>query len=293
MVYHKDTEQLKCHYCDARFTAPKKCPNCGCERLHFGIMGTQKLAAELEKVLQQEFGGQDASAGVPPVFRMDADNTKTKGSLIEILDRFANTAPSVLVGTQMIAKGHHFPQVDLVGVIDADTGLHIADYRANERTFALITQVAGRAGRESGAGRVFVQTYMPQHYVYKFVKDYDYSGFFDREIDTRSATKYPPFSQIVRVLVSGAVDERIKSVIAQIMERLRELPQDNFIFLGAMKCPHGRLMNKFRYQILSRIKTDGAAEIIDRMDEIITAVRGTVKSKSVQIFMEINPSNLS
>jgi primosomal protein N' (replication factor Y) len=314
MVYHKDTEQLKCHYCDARFTVPQKCPNCGCERLHFGIMGTQKLVAELEKMLRQEFaaGGADvgeagagvgvagaggtgvgAGAGVPPIFRMDADNTKTKGSLIEILDRFANTAPSILVGTQMIAKGHHFPNVDLVGVIDADTGLHIADYRANERTFALITQVAGRAGRESGAGRVFVQTYMPSHYVYKFVKEYDYDGFFKKEINTRMATKYPPFSQIVRVLVSGAVDEKIKSVLAQVMKRLRELPADDFIFLGAMKCPHGRLMNKFRYQILARIKPEKAAEVINYMDGIIKSVQSAPIARGMQIFMEINPSNLS
>ena len=301
MVYHRDAEQLKCHYCDARFTVPKKCPDCGCERLHFGVMGTQKLVAELEKMLEQEFTARplgtsaDSAAvgtGVPPVFRMDADNTKRRGSLIEILERFANTAPSVLVGTQMIAKGHHFPNVDLVGVIDADTGLHIADYRANERTFALITQVAGRAGRESGIGRVFVQTYMPSHYVYKFAKEYNYNGFFEREINTRMATKYPPFSKILRVLVSGAVEEKIKSVIAQIMKQLRTLPADGFIFLGAMKCPHGRLMNKFRYQILARIKTDRAADIINYTDEVIRSLRAS-PARSMQIFMEINPSNLS
>ncbi|MDR1917642.1 MAG: primosomal protein N' [Christensenellaceae bacterium] len=320
LVYHKDSDQLKCHYCDARWTAPKKCPNCGCGHLHYGIMGTQKLVAELEKMLTE--GGLNVPSGETvqtskteseikavtntqigetadgtetgvnvPIIRMDADNTKTKGSLIAILDKFATTTPSVLVGTQMIAKGHHFPNVDLVGVIDADTGLHIADYRANERTFALITQVAGRAGRESGAGRVFVQTYMPNHYVYKFVKEYDYHGFYEKEINARQITNYPPFSVIVRVLVSGETDNQIKSVLEQIMKRIRELPNENFIFLGAMKCPHGRLKNKFRYQILVRIKTDGADEIINHIDDCIKKI--TPSARKVQIFMEINPGNLS
>jgi primosomal protein N' (replication factor Y) len=284
LVYHKDSDQLKCHYCDARFTAPKKCPNCGCQHLHYGIMGTQKLVAELEKMLT-------AGGLTVPIIRMDADNTKTKGSLIAILDKFATTSPSVLVGTQIIAKGHHFPNVDLVGVIDADTGLHIADYRANERTFALITQVAGRAGRESGVGRVFVQTYMPGHYVYKFVSEYDYCGFYEKEINARQITKYPPFSAVVRVLVSGETDTKIKSVLEKIMERLRELPPENFIFLGAMKCPHGRLKNKFRYQILARIKTDIADDTINYIADCVKSITPT--ARSVQIFMEINPSNLS
>jgi primosomal protein N' (replication factor Y) len=242
-------------------------------------------------MLRQEFSS--GGAGVPVVLRMDADNTKTKGSLIEILTKFANTAPAVLVGTQMIAKGHHFPNVDLVGVIDADSGLHITDYRAAERTFNLITQVSGRAGRDSGTGRVFVQTYMPKSYVYKFAKDYDYKGFYEKEINTRTVTKYPPFSTIIRVLVSGSVDTKIKAVLEQIMKRLRELPEDDFIYLGAMRCPHGRLQNKFRYQILARIKPENADKVVDYTAEAVKSAQSLPAARTLQIFLEINPGNLS
>lgn len=288
MVYHKDEEQLKCHYCAARLPFPPRCPQCGSTYIKHGAMGTQKICAELEQLLAQ--------AGLPvPVLRMDTDNTQTKGALVKILTEFAQTAPSVLVGTQMIAKGHHFPSVDFVCVVNADGGF-VADYRASERTFALLTQVAGRAGREVGTvGKVYIQTYMPQHYVYKFVRDYDYLGFYEREINARKVTKYPPFAVIVRVLVSGAVDTKIIEVIRQIMQPLRAYEQRNhaFIYLGAMKCPYPRLQNKFRYQILARLEQTTAAQTIDYIDSCVKAVQGQPVARSTKIFFEINPSSLS
>lgn len=288
MVYHKDDEQLKCHYCAARMPFPSRCPNCGSTYIKHGAMGTQKICSELEKLLQQ--------AGlIVPVLRMDTDNTQTKGSIVKILDEFAKTAPSVLVGTQMIAKGHHFPQVSLVIIVNADGGF-VADYRSAERTFALLTQVAGRAGRTVGTtGKVYLQTYMPNHYVYKFIRNYDYLGFYQREIIERQATKYPPFATIVRVLVSGTVDTKIIDVIKQIMQPLREYDKEHqsFIYLGAMKCPYGRLQNKFRYQILARIKQDVVEETINQMYEYVRAVEQLPIAHSVKIFFEINPANLS
>lgn len=288
MVYHKDDEQLKCHYCAARMPFPSRCPQCGSTYIKHGAMGTQKICAELEKLLSQ------AELSVP-VLRMDTDNTQTKGALVKILEEFAKTSPSVLVGTQMIAKGHHFPQVSLVIIVNADGGF-VADYRSAERTFALLTQVAGRAGREIGtAGKVYLQTYMPNHYVYKFIQNYDYVGFYQREIAAREATKYPPFASIVRILVSGTVDTKIIEVIKQMMQPLRayDSEQQAFIYLGAMKCPYGRLQNKYRYQILARIKQNMSEQTINYMDECIKKVEQHPLARHVKIFFEINPASLS
>ncbi len=288
LVYHKDEEKLKCHYCATRMTLPSKCPDCGGTYLKHGVMGTQKICGELSKLLE------DANVKAS-VIRMDADNTKNKGDLIKILDEFGKSSPAVLVGTQMIAKGHHFPDVDYVCVVNADAGF-FGDYRAAERTFSLLTQVAGRAGREVGInGKVFIQTYMPSHYVYKFVKEYDYEGFYEKEINNRSITQYPPFASIVRVLVSGEVDTKIISAIKEIMEPLREYDKQtgSFIYLGAMKCPYPRLQNKFRYQILARIKEEKTKASIDAMDRYVKAVQSKPIAKSVKIFLEINPGNLS
>lgn len=288
MVYHKDDEQLKCHYCASRMSFPARCPQCGSTYIKHGAMGTQKICAELEKLLGQ--------AGLTvPVLRMDTDNTQAKGALVKILEDFANHTPSVLVGTQMIAKGHHFPKVGFVAIVNADGGF-VADYRSAERTFALLTQVAGRAGREVGtAGKVYLQTYMPNHYVYKFIKNYDYNGFYQREISARQATKYPPYSTIVRVLVSGVVDTKIIEVIKRMMEPLRSFDSENqaFIYLGAMKCPYGRLQNKFRYQILARIKQDVVEQTVNYMDNLIKQVEQQPLARSVKIFFEINPASLS
>lgn len=288
MVYHKDDEQLKCHYCAARMPFPARCPQCGSTYIKHGAMGTQKICAELEKMVHQ--------AGLTvPILRMDTDNTQAKGALVKILEDFANTTPSVLVGTQMIAKGHHFPKVSFVAIVNADGGF-VADYRSAERTFALLTQVAGRAGREAGcAGKVYLQTYMPNHYVYKFIQNYDYNGFYQREISARQATKYPPYATIVRVLVSGTVDTKIIEIIKRMMEPLRAYDSEHqaFIYLGAMKCPYGRLQNKFRYQILARIKQGMDEDVINYMDKLIKQVEQQPLARAVKIFFEINPASLS
>ena len=278
LVFHKEDKTLKCHYCSNRWTAVNVCPECKSTYLKMGATGTQKLAEELEKLIPEV-----------PVFRMDADNTKNKDDLIDILDKFGKTSPAVLVGTQMIAKGHHFPKVALVGVIDADNSLHFSDFRANERTFALITQVAGRAGRDFDAGHVIVQSYIPSHYVYRLAANYDYRKFFDKEINSRQVTKYPPFTTIARILVTGMVDVPIKKLLEQVMKNLRTR-QGDFIFLGAMKSPVGRIQNKFRYQILMRFLRQKEGEMLDFVDNAVKAVE---VPRNTHVFLEINPQNLS
>ena len=275
LVYHRDDNLLKCHYCSYRATTVRTCQSCGGSQLKMGATGTQKVVDELQKIFPSV-----------PVFRMDADNTKNKGELIDLLTAFGKSTPGILVGTQMIAKGHHFPRVSLVGVVDADNSLHFSDYRAVERTFALITQVAGRAGR-NGDGHVIIQTYLPNHYVYRLAANYEYNKFFDKEINTREVTKYPPFTTIVRVLVTGTVDADIKDYLQSVMTDLRKR---EFLYIGAMKSPLGRLQNKFRYQVLMRFSRQDEREMLDFVHGVIKSKK---PSRNTNVFLEINPQSLS
>ena len=276
LVWHKEDGQLKCHYCSARYSRAHTCKECSSTMLRYGQIGTQRLAEELGTLFPNT-----------PIFRLDADNAKEKGNLVQILGEFASSKSGILVGTQMIAKGHDFPAVALVGIIDADNALHFADYRASERAFALITQVAGRAGRAEAVGRVFLQTFRPKHYVYRLASCYDYAKFLEMELSTRQATNFPPYTTIVRILVTGEEDTTIKQYIASVMKKLRTR-EGELEYLGAMRSPLGRLMNKFRYQILVRF---GARDgILDWIDEVI---KGEETKKSMNVFLEINPQSLS
>ena len=222
---------------------------------------------------------------------MDNDTTQNKDSHARILGEFAAKKASILVGTQMIAKGHDFPDVTLVGIVDADMSLHFSDFRASERTYQLITQVAGRAGRDLKPGKVVLQTYTPNHYVYKFAVKNDYRGFYEKESNLREVTKYPPFSKIVRVLVSGENEELCTITLKGIFDEISVLTKENpncFAYFAAMKSPVKRIQNKYRVQILMRIT--------DRFDNLIEKVYNIVDAHTVpkvSVFVEINPNNLS
>ncbi|MCL2229309.1 MAG: primosomal protein N' [Firmicutes bacterium] len=277
MVFHKDDKMLKCHYCDSRFTAPSVCQGCKGTQLKFGATGTQKVVEEL----QEKFPNTK-------VFRMDADTIKNKDDLLSLLGEFTKTPSSILVGTQMLAKGHHFPDVTLVGIVDADNSLHFSDFRATERTFSIMTQVAGRCGREKDVGHVVLQTHMPNHYVYRLAANYDYLRFYDKEVNMRAVTKYPPFTMIVRVLVTGERDDKIKDALKTIMAELRTRQKD-FFYLGAMKSPLGRIDDKFRYQILCRFDVQNETEMLSFIDDVVSRN----KPKNLSVFLEINPQSLS
>ena len=224
------------------------------------------------------------------ILRMDNDTTGTKNAHQKILNEFKNSLPGILVGTQMIAKGHDFENVVLVGIVDADQSLFHADYRSTERTFHLITQVSGRAGRGGSEGKVVLQTYAPRHYVYKFVSNYDYKGFFRKEENIRQTAEFPPFSRIIRVLFSNQSENKalneLKVCYNEIV-KIKESFGDEVIYLDAMKSPIKKIQDKFRYQILLRVKLDHADEIENEMFEKVNKlVKGNV-------FIEINPQNLS
>lgn len=283
LVYHKEENVLKCHYCGNRYAVLDECPQCHSNNIKRGYVGTQQIVEQLSALFPDK-----------KVLRMDNDTTQNKDAHAKILGEFASKKASILVGTQMIAKGHDFPDVTLVGIVDADMSLHFSDFRSNERTFQLITQVAGRAGRDEKPGKVVLQTYTPNHYVYNFAVRNNYKGFYEKEANLREVSKYPPFSRIVRVLVSSEVEELASKTLKGIFDEITEISRqkrENFAYFGAMKSPVKRIQSKFRVQILMRLVGDG-----NEVDEITKEVYGIVDKYTIpkaSIFVEINPNNLS
>lgn len=281
LSYHKECSELKCHYCGNRFRSFTRCPECGSDEIKYGGVGTQRVVEELNKLFPNI-----------PVFRMDVDTTKTKNGHAKILSEFSKTKPSILVGTQMIAKGHDFPKIDLVGILDADLSLFFGDYRANEKTFQLITQVAGRAGRSDVEGRVVLQTYFPKNYVYNLVANYNYKKFYEKEINLRKTTNYPPFAGITRVLISNENEDVARNVTRDLFTIFKELKvkyKEQMYFLQAMQSPFSKLKNKYRFQIVFRYN-------MTLEDEILNQIYDTLKNAKTQkcsIFVENNPLSLS
>lgn len=281
LVYHKFDEKLKCHFCGRRYHALTECSQCHSKSIRGGATGTQQLVEELKKLFPDV-----------KILRMDNDSTGGKDGHHKILEEFSKTAPCILVGTQMIAKGHDFPLVTTVGIIDADQGLYQSDYKACEHTFALITQVAGRAGRGLYGGEVILQTYNSRHYVYRFAVKYDYKGFFEKEVNLRKVTKFPPFSTIVRLLYSGENENDVMELLKAHHQKIKTISEENpdaFLYFEGMKSPYGKIKNKYRMQILVRIEPRS----LDLMLKKIYAVCDEIQSKKVSCFVEINPSSLS
>lgn len=281
LVYHKFENALKCHYCGNRYKVFTECPNCGNTELSTGAIGTQRVVSELNELLP----------GVT-VARMDNDTTKTKDSHLKILSDFRSGKTQILVGTQMIAKGHDFPSVTLVGIIDADVSLYQSSYTASEQTFSLITQVAGRAGRADKAGEIYLQTYVPRHYTYRLASFYDYPAFYKKEINLRKTTNYPPFTKIIRILFTSERENLAKETAKVYYDRVKQLQdanKDKFVYLGVMKSPIGKIQNKYRIQILMRLTLDGEEQITKELFELADSV----KQNDVSIFVEIDPQNLS
>lgn len=281
LVLHKEDNQLKCHFCGKRFKVLTRCPTCGSEKIKQGAIGTQRVVEELHKAFPNV-----------PIFRMDNDTTKTKNAHMEILKKFGECKPAILVGTQMVAKGHDFSDVSFVGIIDADLSLHFSDFRSNERTFQLITQVAGRCGRAQKEGTVVLQTFSPKHFVYKKAIENNYDAFYSNEINLRQTTNFPPFSKIVRLLFVGGDELRVKEYLAKIYFKLKEILKpygSDIYFVEAMNSPVKRIQSKFRYQILMRYKDELHEELIQKIYHLVDEN----KDARVSLFVEINQQNLS
>lgn len=281
LTVHREDNMLKCHYCGKKYYMLTECPECHAHSFRQGKIGTQQIVEMLGNLFPQV-----------KVLRMDADTTQNKESHGKILKAFGDGEAQILVGTQMIAKGHDFPKVTLVGVLDGDQSLYYSDYLSTERTFQLITQVAGRSGRDSAAGKVVLQTYTPSHYCLQLAAKQDYLAFYKREINLREASLFPPFTEIIRVLYTGEKEKDCIDELTEQYARLTSLKTSNptgFLFMDKMRCPLKRAEKKYRFQVLIKLSAANAAEILQQ----IYAVCDDKQRSSVQVFVERNPQNLS
>lgn len=277
--YHKDQGVLKCHFCNATYKMPSACPECGSINLSYNGIGTQKVVDEIKRLFPSA-----------RLLRMDNDTTSGKEGHFKILKDFSDKKADILVGTQMVAKGHDFPAVTLVGILDADMSLYFSDYRSGERTYQLITQVAGRSGRADKKGKVVLQTYNPENEVLRFAINYDYVGFFEREKAVRKSTNFPPYSLVLRIMVEADDDKAAMEGLKEVYFRVKEVydrERDKFTFFNKMKCPVKRIKNKYRYEILMRIPPDDK-----RLKDEIYNLALKDKKPGVLTYVEENPSNL-
>ena len=278
LTYHKEEKCLKCHYCGMKYNMLSACPDCGGVKLTYAGTGTQRVVADLQKLYP-----------TARILRMDNDTTSGKEGHYKILKAFGEHKADILVGTQMIAKGHDFPAVTLVGILDADMSLHFSDYRSGERTFQLLTQVAGRSGRAEEKGKVVLQTFDPENEVLRFATSYDYEGFYENEISLRAAMAFPPYSKIVRILVSGEDNKKALDALKDVYFALKVLYENNaekFLFFDKMHAPIKRIQNKHRYQVLMRLSDSSI------LPEIYNAC-AEARTRDVLVSVEENPTNLS
>ncbi|MEZ4485667.1 MAG: primosomal protein N' [Syntrophotaleaceae bacterium] len=240
LTYYQQQRVLRCNYCDYALTPPDLCPGCNGNQLAPEGAGTERLEEELGQLLPTAVIG-----------RMDRDTTLRKGSHQRLVDGMAEGRIDVLVGTQMVAKGHDFPNVTLVGVVNADSALNLPDFRAAERAFSLLTQVAGRAGRGEKPGRVLIQTYDPEHYVLSCAARHDYWAFYEEELANRQVLGYPPFGHLVNCLLAGNDEQKVIVAAEALANAWQELAGDQAVeILGPAPCPLSRLRGKWRRQIL-------------------------------------------
>ncbi|HEX4652904.1 MAG TPA: primosomal protein N' [Candidatus Udaeobacter sp.] len=268
--------RLSCHLCGHTAAVPKKCPACGQDALIYYGFGTEKVESTVAQLFPKAV-----------VRRMDADTMTRKESYRETLRNFRGGKIDILVGTQMIAKGLHFPNVTLVGIINADLALHLPDFRAGERTFQLLTQVAGRAGRGETAGEVFVQTYTPFSPSIQFARHHDFAGYFQQELEFRERCGFPPFKHAILITVRSAHEGRAKLSAETLQRRLKEAVPQEFILGDATPAPLEKLQGQFRFHILIR------GEAIMRLSRV---VRETVERlpfpEDVTVTVDVDPYQL-
>lgn len=277
LTYHKRQNVLKCHYCAFETQMPLSCPNCQSNLFRYFGTGTERVEESLTKILPEA-----------RVIRMDVDTTRRKGAHERLLKKFANQEADILLGTQMIAKGLDFENVTLVGVLAADSMLHLPDFRSSERTFQLLTQVSGRAGRHELEGKVIIQTYTPDHYSIKFASNYHYLAFFEHEMKIRRTFAYPPYFYLVLFTISHENEQKAYEV-AQKMRTILEStlnPRARTIVLGPSPSPIARMKNRYRFQLLIKYRHEPQLHaIINDMMEQLTEER-----KEVQIIIDMNPN---
>ncbi len=280
LTYHRSENLLKCHYCNTQYAMLDGCPECGSVNINYSGTGTQKVVNDLNELFPNA-----------KILRMDNDTTQNKEGHYKILNEFANKRADILVGTQMIAKGHDFPNVTLVGILDADMSLYFSDFRALERTYQLITQVAGRSGRAGASGKVVLQTFNPQNSVLKFAINYDYEGFFNREIMLRKASHFPPYADILRIMVESEDEDKAIATLKNVFFDCKDVYdkyQKSFVYFDKMKSPVKRIKNAFRFQVLARV-----TENKEKIENEFYIIAERYSTKQAVAYLEINPGNMN
>lgn len=255
LTLHMYSHTMKCHYCGHEEAIPQECPQCHSRQIRYYGTGTEKVAAELKEKLPQA-----------RIIRMDVDTTIRKGMHAKLLRDFGSGKADILLGTQMIAKGLDFPNVTLVGVLNADTGLDLPDFRASERTFDLLSQVSGRAGRGEKSGRVVIQTFNPDNYAIRLAQQHDYRGFFNYEMNLRKLAAYPPYYYTVKIMTSHPEEKEAAKAIFAIRDQLGGLAKDTVI-LGPSPRSIARLKQRYYYQIIIKYRHD--PKLQDRLNHIL------------------------
>jgi len=276
LTYHRADASLKCHQCGRREPAPSVCPACRGEQIRYKGTAIQKA----EEYLRAQFPQAR-------IVRMDQDTTRRKGSHATILDGFLRREADVLLGTQMVAKGLNFPGVALVGVLQADLGLHIPDFRSSERTYQLLSQVAGRAGREDDQGEVVIQTYFPHEHSVLAAQAHDYETFYEKEIRDREPLSYPPFGRLARIVVHGA-DETAVAERCRELSRVGRARPSSAVILGPSPAILTKLKSEFRWSLLLKAKSHAALQPL--LDDIRRAAAKF--PKTIRTMIDVDPANM-
>ncbi len=278
LTYHRKENMLKCHYCGHTENIIKVCPECKSEKVRYFGTGTQKLEEQVKKYFPEA-----------TTIRMDVDTVTKKNSHELIINKFKEENIDILIGTQMVVKGHHFPKVTLVGVIAADSSLNIDNYKASETTFDLLVQVAGRAGREKLHGNVIIQTYNPDNFCVQYAQKQDYNLFYNAEIHLREMLKYPPFCDIIMFGINGNIYKEVVEVSKFLYENLKKYNIEG-ILLKPMPAPIDKIKNRYRWRMI--LKTTVTEEIITNINELLNKYYAQ-NYKNTRVIVDINPNNLS
>ncbi len=279
LTHHKRARDLRCHMCGFSQMAPPLCPECSGTKIFFGGVGTQKVEQELARLFPEA-----------RIERLDRDSTRRRDDLLGILERFRKQEIDILTGTQMIVKGHDFPGISLVGILCGDQSLHFPDFRASERTFQMLTQVAGRTGRESDSGRVLLQTFDPDHEAIRFAASHAYEDFFQWDSAVREELFYPPFGYLILVRVEGNNEKRVESKALKIGRAARMIKGDSreVMIMGPAPAPRKKVIGRYRWQVLFKAATRAPVRSLVKslMEE------GWLKGHGFKIIVDVDPVDL-
>lgn len=279
LTYHKNSNQLKCHYCSYEEPMPMFCPECQSDLIRYFGTGTQRVEEALTQLIP------DAK-----VIRMDVDTTRRKGAHEKLLTKFANGQADILLGTQMIAKGLDFENVTLVGVLTADSMLHLPDFRSSEKTFQLLTQVSGRAGRHELPGEVIVQTYTPEHYSITLASTYEYLQFYRTEMNTRRTFQYPPYVFLALLTVSHENRVKVVQTTQKMVQLLSKHVNEKTVILGPTPSPIARMKDRYRYQCMIKYKHE--PQLRNLIRKIIQQFDEDIRKDDLKITVDMQPYQL-